>query len=407
MRVVCFTASHHPEFVLCHPLSYAHQAVAAAASAHSSSSSSSGGRRRNAPLVFAPGNTGSNLTLTIAAAVAAQLPGCNASAESLAALAAGVPLLSYLKADAKNLSDTLARARCALNAVRQSINADGRFTLPEGVAIDVVGAGVAGDDDGLAGIMAGSTLNDGYSLLLDWLRDPAGGGYTPGADLFGAPYNWMASEQGLVDFGWWDRIKATIVRAYNAPSNARPRRRVVLLSHSMGAMVFQTLIAREPEFARRYVAGHVAVGGPYGGAAAAWGPLLGGIGSLVASGFDDGTNGLIVRYGTWAMMQTSAALVWTMPYSPADFGSADYGGYAPDQVILRPGISRAPNRTYDVASQTEILSSFFRFINPDDSQSGGKLQFLVRVLYCFCFWLCARVWVWVGCWLLVAFFEPY
>lgn len=86
-------------------------------------------------------------------------------------------------------------------------------------------------------------------------------GYTPGKNFFAAPYHWFLAEQGLEQFGYFEKIKTKIVAAYNGgytsvagaaagdQQKANKRPKVVLIGHSLGTAVTIAFLQKtDPEF---------------------------------------------------------------------------------------------------------------------------------------------------------------
>ncbi len=87
------------------------------------------------------------------------------------------------------------------------------------------------------------------------------GGYTPGVDLFGFPYDWRQSSRSVELV---DDLRDTI-----ASIARQSGRKVQVVSHSMGGLLFQSYLAAHPEAAARDVSMWTAVACPFRGATGA------------------------------------------------------------------------------------------------------------------------------------------
>eukprot|EP00877_Chromochloris_zofingiensis_P011066 jgi/Chrzof1/6212/Cz17g15210.t1_LCAT1[v5.2] len=180
-----------------------------------------------------------------------------------------------------NISLVLGLLRCIPALLQlQYNNATAQFMQPTGVLVRALDD--LPDGSGIDGIAYS------YSNTTNYFTQTLG--YTPGKNFFAAPYHWFLAEQGLEQFGYFEKIKTKIVAAYNGgytsvagaaagdQQKANKRPKVVLIGHSLGTAVTIAFLQKtDPEFLKQYVGGYIAVSDVFGGAIPVLGLILSGL----------------------------------------------------------------------------------------------------------------------------------
>ena len=152
-------------------------------------------------------------------------------------------------------------ARCLLDFITPVYDpATERFTSKHGVEVKVKGFGKIVSLENLGPSILPLSNFDYIRGFVKFMMTELG--YSPGIDLFAAPYDWRYSPDVLKEQGYFQDLKALIETAYVTSGN----RRVHVMGHSLGAVVALAFLNEmELDWKRKYVKSFVPVGGPFGG----------------------------------------------------------------------------------------------------------------------------------------------
>lgn len=152
-------------------------------------------------------------------------------------------------------------ARCLLDFITPVYDpATGKFRSKEGVDVQVKGFGQIVSLENLGPSVLPIRNFDYIKGFVRFMVQELG--YSPGLDLFAAPYDWRYTPDTLKEQGYFTDLKALIETAYVTAGN----RKVHVMGHSLGGVVALAFLNDcDPAWKRKYVKSYIPVGSPFGG----------------------------------------------------------------------------------------------------------------------------------------------